>query len=299
MKEAAELKIALVGMEELPALTALRLRQAGYAGARALEGVRGFGLLRAVKPYDVFHAVYPVYYLKWVPALRAMGKKVVFHWIGSDWYELGQNRTRRALFRTGRGGVDLHIADAPWLVEELAAAGLAAHLVPTISEKMHGQVEAMPARFRVMAYVPDRRRDFYGWPTVKHVAGEFPEVEFVAVGGQAEAGAPGNVRFTGLVDGEEMDRLYREASVLIRPTAHDGLSQMVLEALLRGRQVVWTRDFPHCVQATSAEEFAAAVGRLVRDCPRNDEGARYVRENYSAAAAARALAAAYEALTAP
>jgi hypothetical protein len=58
--------------------------------------------------------------------------------------------------------------------------------------------------------------------------------------------------------------------------------------------VVWTRDFPHCVHADTAEDFAAAVGRLAADCPRNDDGARYVRENYSAEAAAGALAAAYE-----
>jgi hypothetical protein len=294
MTERADLKIALVGMEELPALTALRLRQAGYAGARALDGARGFGLLRAVRPFDVFHAVYPVYYFKWVPMLKGAGKKVVFHWIGSDWYESRRRPARRALFSAIRRGVDLHIADAPWLVDELAAAGVHAHLVPTISEKMAGALEAMPARFALMAYMPDRRRDFYGWPVVAEIARRFPEVEVVAVGGEAEAGAPGNVRFTGLVDGEAMNRLYRGVSALVRPTSHDGLSQMVLEALLRGRRVIWSRDFPFCLRATTPAEFVAAVARLAASCPPNVDGSRYVAENYSAEAAARALAAAYE-----
>jgi glycosyltransferase involved in cell wall biosynthesis len=296
MTERGELKIALVGMEELPALTALRLRQAGYAGARAVEGVRGLALLRAVRPFDVFHAVYPVYYFKWVPVLKAMGKTVVFHWIGSDWFERGRRPALRALFRVVRAGVNLHIADAPWLVNDLAAAGLEAHLVPTISEKMTGALEPMPERFKVMAYMPDRRRDFYGWPIIKIIAERLPAVEVVAVGGEPEADAPRNVRFTGLVDGETMSRLYREVSALVRPTAHDGLSQMVLEALLRGRQVVWSREFPFCARATTPAEFVAAAARLASSCPPNVDGSRYVAENYAAEAAARALAAAYQEL---
>ncbi len=296
MTERAALTIALVGMEELPALTALRLRRAGYAGARALEGVRGLAFLRAVRPFAVLHAVYPVYYFKWVPVLKAMGKKVVFHWIGSDWYEVTTRPALRELFRAVRGGVDLHLADAPWLVDELAAAGLKAHLVPTISEKMTGALEPMPERFTLMAYMPDRRRVFYGWRVISDIAQSFPEVEVVAVGGEAETDAPANVRFTGPVDGETMSRLYREVSALVRPTAHDGLSQMVLEALLRGRQVVWSRAFPYCLRATAPEEFVAAVGRLASYCPPNVDGSRYVIERYSAEAAARALAAAYEKL---
>jgi len=304
MRDRASLKIALVGMEELPALTALRLRQAGFAGARALEGIRGLALLRSIKDYDVVHAVYPVYYIKWVPALKAARKKVVFHWIGSDWYGLSRRPLSRAMLRSFRAGVDLHIADAPWLVEDLAARGFRAHLVPTISEKMSGELEPMPSRFSVMAYLPDRRRDFYGWPVIKLLAERLPSLAVVAVGGEREAGAPDNVRFTGLVDpdnvrftglvdGETMAGLYREVSALVRPTSHDGLSQMVLEALLRGRRVVWSREFPFCIHAATPEEFVAAVAALASSCPQNVEGSRYVAERYSAQAAAHALAAAY------
>jgi hypothetical protein len=293
MRDRASLKIALVGMEELPALTALRLRQAGFAGARALEGVRGFTLLRKIRDYDVVHAVYPVYYIKWVPALKAARKKVVFHWIGSDWYGLSRRPLTRAMLRVFRAGVDLHIADAPWLVDDLAARGFRAHLVPTISEKMAGELEPMPSRFSVMAYLPDRRRDFYGWPVIKLIAERLPSLEVVAVGGGREAGVPDNVRSTGLVDGEVMGRLYRGVSALVRPTSHDGLSQMVLEALLRGRQVVWSREFPFCIHAATPEEFVAAVAALASSCPQNVEGSRYVAERYSAQAAAQALAAAY------
>ncbi|UCH79371.1 MAG: glycosyltransferase, partial [Candidatus Coatesbacteria bacterium] len=167
------------------------------------------------------------------------------------------------------------------------------------SEKMAGALEELPARFGLLTYMPDRRRDFYGWPVVRRIAEQLPEVEIVAAGGAAEPGAPSNVRFTGLVDGAAMARLYRETSALVRPTSHDGLSQMVLEALLRGRQVVWSRRFPHCRHASSAEEFVAAAAALATDCPPNVAGSRYVQEHYSAEAAARALASAYATLPPP
>lgn len=293
MTDARTLRIALVGMEELPALTALRLRQAGFAGAEALTGARGVALLRAVRPFDVVHAVYPLYFFKWVAAWKAMGKKVVFHWIGSDYYAMGARPALRAFFLAVRGGVDLHLADAPWLVDDLASVGVAARLVPTISEKMAGKLEPLPPTFGLLAYVPDRRRDFYGWPTLQQVAAALPATELIAVGGAPEAGAPANVRFVGYLDGEGMDRAYRDVSALVRPTASDGLSQMVLEALLRGRQVVWSRPFPFCREARTADEFVAAAAALAADCPLNADGSRYVEANYTAAAAAAALARAY------
>lgn len=290
-------RIALVGMEELPALTALRLRQAGFHGARALEGLRGLPLGRATAAFDVIHCVYPLYYFKWAPIWKAMGKRVVFHWIGSDFYRMSARRTWRTAFAAVRRVVDLHIADAPWLLADLRAAGARAFLVPTISEKMTGaRLEPLPARFRILAYVPDRRRDFYGWPTVKVVAAALPAVEVWAVGGGADAAAPANVRWLGYLDEAGMAHAYRETSVLVRPTQSDGLSQMVLEALARGRQVIWTREFPYCLRATTPEEFVAAAARLAASCPLNEEGARFVAAHYTAAAAAQALAAAYDTL---
>lgn len=287
-------RIACIGMEELPALAATRLRAAGYARAEAVPALRGSALVTSLKPFDVVHVVYPPPYFKWVPAWRAAGKKVVFHWVGSDLYGLARRPAARALFRAVRGGVALHVADAPWLVADLKALGLAAHLVPTVSEKMAPAPVPLPDTFRLLAYCPDRRRDFYGWPAIKMVAELFPAVGVVAVGGGPEAGAPANVDFRGVVDGAGMDRCYAETSALLRPTATDGLSQMVLEALARGRQVIWTRRFPHCIYAVTPGEVVSAVERLVADCPLNAAGAAYVTDHFTAAAAAAALGRAYD-----
>jgi len=280
-------RIAVVGMEELPALTAWRLRQAGY-DAVALADVRRFDFLRLAGEFDFCHAVFPTPYLKWVRPLRAGGVRFVAHWIGTDLYHVKTRPLTRLLFRAVMPGIAAHIADAPWLVEDLARWGIGAALVPTVSGRMDGAGPLpMPDEFALLAYVPDDRRDFYGWPTVKTVAEAYPDVPVHVVGGDGLGDAPANVVFHGLTD--EMDAIYRTAAALIRPTVHDGLSQMVLEALIRGRRVVWSREFPECIYATTGDEFVRAVGALRADCPFNDAGARLAAERYSPAAAVKGL----------
>jgi len=293
MKSRADLKIALLGMEELPGTTALRLRQAGYVRAEALDLRRGAALWRVLAPYDVVHLVYPVHYLKWVPAWKIAGKRVVFHWIGSDVTRVCESPLLKKTFDLIKDGVDLHIADAPWLLDDLRKMAVRGRLVPTISEKMRYGTVPMPKDFRMMTYIPDIRRDFYGWDTIKATATALPDVEIIAVKGTTTSDTPPNVRFTGDVDGATMDRLYAEVAALVRPTVADGLSQMVLEALGRGRQVVWSRPFPYCKHAATPDEFVAAARDLAARCPLNEEGAALVAADYTPRAAAAALVAAY------
>jgi hypothetical protein len=281
-------------MEELPALTAWRLRQAGY-DAVALADVRGFDFLRLVGAFDFCHAVFPAPYFKWVWPLRARGVRFVAHWVGTDLYQVKTRPFTRLLFRLAAPGIEAHVADAPWLVEGLARWGIRATLVPTVSGRMdEAGPLPLPGEFALLAYVPDDRRDFYGWPTVKAIAEAYPDVRVHVVGGNGPAGAPLNVVFHGLTD--DMEPIYRAVSVLIRPTVHDGLSQMVLEALIRGRHVVWSREFPECVHATTTGDFVGAVGALRADCPFNEAGARLAADDYSPAAAVKGLKEVYSSI---
>jgi hypothetical protein len=274
-------------MEELPALTAWRLRQAGY-DAVALADVRGFDFLRLIGAFDVCHAIFPTPYFKWVWSLRARGVRFVAHWIGTDLFQVKTRPLTRLLFRLAASRIEAHVADAPWLVEDLARWGIRATLVPTVSGRMDDAgLLPMPDEFALLAYVPDDRREFYGWPTVKAIAEAYLDVRVHVVGGNGPGGAPPNVEFHGLTD--DMEPIYRAVSVLIRPTVHDGLSQMVLEALIRGRQVIWSVEFPECIHATTTDEFVRAVGALRADCPFNEAGARLAAEDYSPAAAVKGL----------
>ena len=75
-----------------------------------------------------------------------------------------------------------------------------------------------------------------------------PELEFVLVGqhlddaaDELRAHASANVRLTGRVSDEELDELYRRASVYVQASRHEGFGMSVAEAMLAGCIPVVTR----------------------------------------------------------
>ncbi|MCK9521267.1 MAG: hypothetical protein M0R74_19915, partial [Dehalococcoidia bacterium] len=82
-----------------------------------------------------------------------------------------------------------------------------------------------------------------------------------------------------------MDRLYRDASVLVRLTLHDGTSFMALEALSRGRYVIWTYPMPGVEQAQGPPAVTSALLGLWKrheagDLGLNEEGMVFAREHF-------------------
>ena len=72
-------------------------------------------------------------------------------------------------------------------------------------------------------------------------AAELPDVEFVLAGPHRDdaaevlrARATPNVTLTGWLEQDELDRLFREASVYVQPSHHEGFGIAVAEAMLAG-----------------------------------------------------------------
>lgn len=226
---------------------------------------------------------------------EARAKPVVHVWVGSDVQaiarapeELEQLRLRRVR----------HWAVSRGLVEELAQLGIDAALVPIASARVPARLAPMPSRFTVLAYLPQPRREFYGQRCVWAAAREMPESRFVVVGeGGPEAGAPPNVEYVGEIG--DMDARIDAASVLLRVTEHDGFSQHVVEALGRGRHVIWTQRVPGALHAESADAALAQL-RLLRDAHDagtlsvNLQGAQYVLAHHDPARVASRIAGALQ-----
>ena len=225
---------------------------------------------------------------------RLRGVRTVVTFIGSDVTRVaaapGWKRVRA---RAGMRLVSRVNAVAPWLRDELADIGIAADVLELAFVEPPAAVPELPAQCTVTTYIPPRREDFYGWPTVQRLARDLPQVAF-RVAGHDGAGlsAPPNVRFLGWVDG--FRDLLAESSVYIRLTRHDGLAWSVVEALSLCRPVIWTRPYPHCRLHT---DIAATRAWLTGLCDRpqsNTAGGRYVREKFAAPRVLDALAALYE-----
>lgn len=219
-----------------------------------------------------------------IEAARRRNIPIVVIWAGSDVIKAS---TKPQELQVIREEGFLHLSDGPWLVDELRVLGIEAEYLPLTAVRPGSEPQPLPAQFRVMTYLPEPRRDFYGEDLTYAIAAEFPEVPFTVVGaGGANPAAPPNVEFCGYVN--DTARRLDESTVLLRVPQHDGKSMFVLEALSRGRHVIWNYDFPHVRTAKTCEEMIAAL-RSLRDAhakgelPVNEAGRKFVLANFARA----------------
>lgn len=199
----------------------------------------------------------PVVDAKVFAVCKAMDRRIVKHWIGSDVL-----RVREPLVQEQNAtGLVEHWAVASHLADELAAGGISATTVPL---SVIDSVEPTPlpaSPLTVLSYLPTRKFDFYAGATVLSLASRFPDVHFLVVGDDgAGRGASKNVEFLGYQ--RQMDPIYARSHVLLRLPRHDGLSYMVLEALNHGRQVIWNLPFDTARMGRTENEVACHIREL-------------------------------------
>jgi hypothetical protein len=204
------------------------------------------------------------------------GASACHYWLGTDVMDT-VNEAQAGTLRWRAVSAtqdDLHLADAPWLSDELRSVGIqatTAHL-----PKPNPAPPAAPplsSQFSVLTYLPGHRFDFYGGETTLEVARRLPDIRFDVVGRQTAAArsAPPNIRWHGWV--ADMTKHYADTTVVVRIPRHDGLGETVVEGLLNARHVVYTYQVPFVRQVSPAtpdtlvsalEEFqdAYANGRL-------------------------------------
>lgn len=224
---------------------------------------------------------------KFLSVTRLLGKKkVVLFWCGSD-VLFAQKEYQE------RKGVEpwiaeqVHWAGAPWLAEEVRAMGIDCKYVPITWVKPVTTHTLLPQKFSVLCYTPTTERlQLYGIDQVLEVARALPAVTFNLVGllpGQ-KLDAPQNVRLHGWIG--DMTRFYHDATVVWRPTRHDGMSFMALEALAHGRHVIWSYPAPGITQSQNADTARLELERLLelhtrRNLELNYAGAEFVAKHFS------------------
>jgi glycosyltransferase involved in cell wall biosynthesis len=213
---------------------------------------------------------------------QARGIPVLVVWAGSDVLIAAENPFELAV--TKRHGYD-NVAVAPWLVDELHDIGIEATTLAVGAVEAVEHMAPLPQTFRVLTYLPEPRRKFYGERRVYELAARMPEVHFTVLGpGDADRRAPSNVTFAGHVD--DVPARMDASTVLLRLTDHDGASVLVLEALARGRHVVWTHDYPGVRVARNTDEAFEALSDLYqahaggRLAP-NASGREFVRSHFA------------------
>jgi len=203
-----------------------------------------FKLLRA----DVWYTVGSPVSDRWLELLaRILRKPRVIHWVGSDIETVRRTGNLRSRLTAARV---THLSEVEWTAGELRSYGIDSHIVPIPPRNM-GQLCPLPEKFTVLLYVPRTRAKFYGCSQylelMQHFSGR--PVRFLIVGG-GKVDIPRGVDAQNLEWRDDLDAVYRDATVLVRFTQRDGLSLMVLEALAYGRYVVWSQAFEWSTFAT-------------------------------------------------
>lgn len=193
---------------------------------------------------------------------RMMGCNVVRWWVGSDVMLSSENSETVSTARSLDSVVDLNIAVSPHLVEELADIGIEAEYLPSPCD-LSALKSRPPDKLAsgVLTYLPTERRQFYGENVLVEAIEANPDLNFYIVSDESHSLARyHNVRSLGWV--KNMDEVWPEVGVLLRVTAHDGMPRMVLEALARGRYVIYSERFEGCWFARSGAEVNRHLTRF-------------------------------------
>jgi hypothetical protein len=192
------------------------------------------------------------------------GKPVIKHWTGTD-----TNHVRRGNVLTGafrhwvyRAMPAYHLAVNKHVAGRVEREGIKVRgCVRSVTPFMDAAVSLLPEKFTVLGYWRKGRREFYGGDQFLELARRHPEVQFLVVGVD-EHGEPTlpNVKYLGIVD--DMDAVFRQASVLVRLPESDGAPNMPVEMLLRGRPVIYNHDHIGCYVANDIEEVSRILLEL-------------------------------------
>jgi len=189
-----------------------------------------------------------------------------------------------------------HLAEASNLKRELHSVGIYARTQPQGMRSFEGvEIPPLPEKPSVLTMLPAQRFEFYGGNEVLEMAAAAPDIRWLIVANDGK-GLPNmpNVEYLGTL--RDMDSVFRRTTVLVRLTKHDGLSKIVLEALAKGRYVVWSHPMPHCRLARTADAALREVrAAIALDSP-NLQGAAYVRKEFDVRSHAQRLCTIYERL---
>jgi hypothetical protein len=208
------------------------------------------------------------------------GRPIIKHWVGTDVLRSGEPESLR---QNALGRIE-HWADAPWLADELATVGIRAKFVGLSPVAEVPEMALPPAPLTVLTYLPEDKYEFYGAQIVYELARRMPEARFLVLASERRGRAtPENIEFIGLHD--DMEPVYAKCHALVRMPDHDGMSQMVLEALNHGRYVVWNYALEGVARAADSAEALVHLQGLAAHLRAgtlvpNDAGRAYVRRDF-------------------
>lgn len=239
--------------------------------------------------FDIIHFFPGYHLLKTSIQARLRRKRIVNHWIGTDVMSATLfHRRRMAALLTDRL-FDIQLVVSHTLARELKWIGIDAYVLPNVPDISDDTPLNYPFNKKgVLVYLPEDRLDFHRRSTIIRVAAKFPSVNFHIVANNEETRKRReNLFFYGWLDDKEMESIWSKVNVLLRIPQHDGLPLMILEALARGKYVIWNYPFDYCYNVKNIQDIEQALRDVLEKTKPNYEARRFILKNYCPEVVAR------------
>jgi hypothetical protein len=244
--------------------------------------------LRIIKNSDVVYGIFSAYHLFYWIVARLFSKATINHWIGTDVYVLFKKGVKyrfvNFLSKITQKLISRNIIGSEFLRKELNEKNVDGLVIPLIAEGISLDTQPPPRKHAALTYIPNGREEFYSLDMVLKLASEFNDVKFIVVGndgnGVLNKKQYRNVEFKGYVNKQEMDAIYANISILIRLPIHDGFSMMVIEAMAKGKTVIYSMNQEGTVYVDDYDKLREAFDEALRSKPSiNHEAVDYVKKN--------------------
>ncbi len=229
--------------------------------------------------FDLFHLISSP--LPLIRTLSKYKKPVLYHWIGTDVYRLINDSSIKKFVKKLiiNSSQVYNLVVSENLKFELEQLNIPSTVVPLTKLGFASELPSLPEKFSVLSYVPKNRWDFYHGDLIVELAGKMPDVDFHILAAGKERVGGSNLFFYDFIN--DTIPFYKNCSVLLRITTHDGLPKMVLEALSYGRQVLWSETFPHCYAVKNLNDCLTTLNKLKLNCSHNTGGKKFVEDSFN------------------
>lgn len=214
---------------------------------------------------------------------KLLKKTTITHWIGTDVLYAQKNRFK--IYNIINNMItDINISGSNLLRSELLELGIDSIEIPILPSKDMSTDSKMPDEHSVLVYAPEGKEEFYGMKYIEVLAKRYPNILFNVVGNSNDYLGISNLVFHGILNFDEMEKLYNNITILFRFPEHDGLSLMLLEALAKGKIVIYPYDFPYVNTPISREiiDVVDCFDNIIKNKPiLNTDASEYIRNTYT------------------
>jgi len=281
------MKIGITGASYFGKILEIQLRNSGIDAELIETSLIRYNLIKNVLKKDIIHFIFSptvsVYGLITIIQLKLLfRKKIIVTWIGSD--TLLAIKVRGYICsKIGNKFIDLNTALTEWLAEELKKLGIENCVVCPLPLYKDVRLVPMclPRKFTVLIYLPQHRFEFFCGKICERIIDSFKNIHFIITANNGYGiKKRANVEFLGWVN--DMNKVYSQTTVFLRIPKHDGLSNMVLEALSAGRYVIYSYPLKGCFYARTYNDVWHHLNKLLNtpQLKPNIEGRNFVLRNY-------------------